>query len=428
MSAYSIVQTDARCAIGTYDRHGRRVEEEVIAGLAQILSGRDGFMDFPNAYLMDRLRKRPGSDGAVANEATAIRAFLDYLDELGRDFEAVSDDTLKAWRNRIRLGVRPTRRGGRGTHAHARKAGTRSHGHVNAYISAVWRMYVWLEREGAIEGVVDLDPMSREGQGRITVHYERRRRGKGGTRFVEVCPLLLGAEGAKRRDTPNEIDIEDLHARISGKQAERNTFILLMAEHVGARRGDVLQVLATMIPTRSEIEDYIAEQLLYGMDVTGKRKVTRTLNMPAFLALMARDLADGPRADVVRRRKARDPGYVPPPQLILSDRGDAISPNWVSNIVSDLFRQAGQSNRSLHRLRATFLTRVAEAFVRFRDRDGKPLPISTIQLFIQEIAGWTSLSALPAYIGSAYRRSEQTDGEPATVETVRTLMEKLLGR
>lgn len=265
------------------------------------------------------------------------------------------------------------------------------------------------------------------GEGKITVHFERRRFGKGGTKFVEVCPLLLGVERRKRRDTPDAANIEELHARISGSQAERNTFILLMAEHVGARRGDVLQVTKDRIPTCGEIDDYIAEQLMLSLDVTGKRRVTRTLNMPAFLALMARDLINGPRADIVTHRKRLDPGYREPPELILSEKGRPISPNGVSNIVSELFRQAGQGNASLHRLRATFLTRVAEAFVKFRDREGRPLPISTIQLFIQELAGWTTLSALPDYVGSAYRRSGQTEG-PETVETVRTLMDKLLGQ
>lgn len=114
------------------------------------MSAREGSLERPNAYLMDRLRKKPGWHGSVGNEAIAIRSFLDYLDSLGRDFEAVGDETLKAWRNRITLGAAPAR----GARAYARRAGTRSNGHVNAYVSAVRRMYVWLERVGVIQGVV----------------------------------------------------------------------------------------------------------------------------------------------------------------------------------------------------------------------------------------------------------------------------------
>lgn len=428
MSGLLIVRTDERCAIGTYDADGCRAEEEIVAGLSQIVSLRDGFLERPNAYLMHRLRRKPGTDGAVANEATAIRSFLDYLAGLRRDFEVVNDDTLKAWRNRIRLGAKPRRKAGeRGARAHGAKPQQRSAEHVNAYVSAVWRMYVWLEREGLVSGVVDLDVIGRVDQGKISVRYEKRRGKNGTVRFIETCPLLLGGERRPRRETPNDVDIEEIHARISGKQAERNTVILLMAEHVGARRGDVLQVETDMIPTRAEIEAFIADELMVGIDVVGKRKVSRRLNMPAFLAMMARDLADGPRADVVARAKARDDRYVEPPQLILSDRGDAISPNWVSNLVSDLFRTAGQQRRSLHRLRATFLTRVAEAFVRFRDSEGRPLPISTIQLLVQELAGWTSLAALPDYVSGAHRRSAQTEETHETSLEIETLVKRMLG-
>ena len=44
-----------------------------------------------------------------------------------------------------------------------------------------------------VEGVVDLDVMGR-GEGKVTVNFERRRFGKHGSKFVEVCPLLLGVE------------------------------------------------------------------------------------------------------------------------------------------------------------------------------------------------------------------------------------------
>lgn len=427
MSFFEIVHTDARCAIGTYDSSGRLLGEEIVDGLPQIVSLRHGFLERPNAYLMYRLRRKPGTDGAVANEATAIRSFLDYLAELGRDFEVVSDETLKAWRNRIRIGARPRRRTrARGSQAHAARPGLRSAEHVNAYVGAVWRMYVWLEKTGLVTGVVDLDVIGRVEEGKISVRYEKRRGKNGVTRFIETCPLLLGGERRARRETPNDADIEALHAKISGRQAERNTVILLMAEHVGARRGDVLQVEEKMIPTRAEIEKYIADELMVGVDVIGKRKVSRRLNMPAFLAMMARDLADGPRADVVERAKKRRKGYVKPPQLILSDRGDPISPNWVSNIVSDLFRTTGQQRRSLHRLRATFLTRVAEAFVRFRDSEGRPLPISTIQLLVQELAGWTSLAALPDYVSGAHRRSAQTEDTHETTVEIETLVRRML--
>lgn len=429
MSGYVIVRTDERCAIGTYDAQGKLQHEEVASGVAQILSLRDGFMAKPNAYLMHRARTKMGNDDAVANEAIAIRAFLDYLATLGRDFEVVSDETLKAWRNRIRMGARTGRRqGGRGAQAHKAKEGTRAADHVNAYVNAVWRMYVWLERKKLVDGMVDLDVLGRHDEGKISVHYQRRKAGIGGVKFVEICPLLLGKERRPRRETPNDLDIEELHSLISGKHAERNTLILLMAEHVGGRRGDILQVERTMIPTRHEIEEYVAEQNLVGVDVVGKRKVARKLNMPAFLAMMACDWKEGPRADIVASRKLRDPTYVDPPQLILSDRGDPISPNWVSNIVSDLFRQAGQRNRSLHRLRATFLTRVAEAFVRYRDSEGRPLPISTIQLLIQELAGWTTLGALPDYVSGAHRRATQTGAEDdfTATEEISTLVDKLL--
>lgn len=427
MSGFVIVRTDGRCAIGTYDATGKRVSEEIVDGLAQIVSLRDGFLEKPNAYLMHRFRQKPGSDVAVANEATAIRSFLDYLAELRRDFEVVSDETIKAWRNRIRIGARPRRRtGARGAQAHAAKEGVRSAEHVNAYVTAVWRMYVWLEKKGFVSGVVDLEVIGRVDEGKISVRYEKRRGRNGVTRFIEACPLLLGGERRPRRETPDDADIEALHRHISGRHAERNTVILLMAEHVGARRGDVLQVEERMIPTRAEIEAHVAEQMLVGVDVVGKRRVSRRLNMPAFLAMMARDLADGPRADIVDRRKARDETYVEPRQLILSDRGDPISPNWVSNIVSDLFRTAGQERRSLHRLRATFLTRVAEAFVRFRDSEGRPLPISTIQLLVQELAGWTSLAALPDYVSGAHRRSAQTEDTHETTVEIETLVRRML--
>ena len=427
MSRYRIVWTDAHCAIGTYDAKGRRTGEEVVKGLAQIVSSVDGFVTGPNAYLMHRFRRKSGTARATENEAYAIRAFLDYLDELGRDFLVVNDDLLKAWRNRVRMGARAGRREGRrGAAGHTRTKAQRSAEHVNAYMAAVWRMYVFLEKMGYVKGVVDLEKIGRIDQGKISVRYEKRRGRNGTVRFVEICPLLLGGEQRSRRETPDAADIEQVHALISGCQAERNTLILLLAEHVGARRGDILQIATDDVPTRDAIDHHIAEELLVGVDVIGKRRLARRLNLPAFTALMARDYMEGLRADVIARRKARDPNYRDPPQLILSDRGNPLSPNWASNIVAELFRKAGQKKRSLHRLRATFLTRIAEAFVRFRDSEGRPLPISTIQLLVQELAGWTSLAALPDYVSGAHRRAVQTEERHETSTEITTLVDRML--
>lgn len=408
MPRFHIIETDGHCVVRTYDEAGKVFQEETYGGLCQIISSLDGYLNEPNAWLMKRLVDEDLALGTIRADAMALRSFLRYLDGLGRDWQTVDDGTLKGWRSSIRLRQHHVpRRHARGVRAHRPKRTLASAKHVNDYLNSVFQFYVWCEEAGLIKGVVNLDSPG-QCRGMINCDSVRVRRSDGGMHILRRCPLLLRKESKLPRRTPTDDDITKVHRRLVGKHADRNALILLVAEEAGARRGDILQIKVVMLPDLERINKATLEGTLIPLLVLGKNRVERQINLKPGTALLLRQWVELEREDIVGRARKRDPAYEEPPEVFLSDRGTALDPNWVSNIVTQLFRAAGIDKSSLHRLRAAFLTRLTDAFVSYRDSNGEPLPLATIHFYIREIAGWSSLNSLEHYVTAAYRRSLTT--------------------
>ena len=412
MTDFFLVETDENCIVRRYDGHGKMMAEERIEGLPQIVSSSDGFLIEPNRWLMKRFVDDDLAPGSVRNEAVAVRAFFQYLDILNRDWMTVDDGVLRAWRNSLRLRRHLTsRRRARGAQAHRAKPHPASNEHVNSYLNAVFKFYVWCEETGRIEGVVNFNEFGRSASGMISSENVSILKRNGDRVTVRRCPLLLHKSSARPRRTPSDKDIGTLHQQLTGKHAERNALILLVAEETGARRNDILQLRVDSMPDIEAILSATRDDRLLPLLVMGKRRIERQINLKPGTALLIRQWIDMDRQEIVDRASNRSLAYEEPKQVFLSDRGAPINPNWVSNLVTKLFHSAGIERASLHRLRAAFLTRLADGFVKYRDSQGDPLPLATIHFYFQEIAGWTSLASLERYVTAAYRRSVTNDSD-----------------
>ena len=415
MTEFYIVETDRHCVVRTYQVNGRVMQEEVYAGLPQIISLRDGYLAPANQWLMKRFADDDLAPGTVRADAMAIRSFLQYLDALGRDWMTVDDAALKAWRSSVRLRHHHVpRRRARGARAHKSKSTPTSTKHVNDYLNSVFQFFVWCEETGRIKGVVNLDGRGQPARGMINCRNVIVRTRDNERRVVRRCALLLRKAARLPRRTPSDDDITKIHQHLTGKHAERNALILLVAEETGARRGDILQIKTAMLPDLERINKATREGTLIPLLVLGKNRVERQINLKPGTALLLRQWVDLEREAIVERAKDRDESYEEPPEVFLSDRGTPLNPNWVSNIVTKLFRAAGVDKSSLHRLRAAFLTRLTDGFVSYRDANGEPLPLATIHFYVREIAGWSSLSSLENYVTAAYRRSLTTAADTRT--------------
>lgn len=415
MTEFYIVETDRHCVVRAYKVNGKVMQEEIYAGLPQIINSRDGYLAPPNQWLMKRFADDDLAPGTVRADAMALRSFFQYLDALGRDWMTVDDTTLKGWRSSVRL-RQPyaARRRARGARAHKTKRTPTSTKHVNDYLNSVFQFFLWCEETGRTEGVVDLEGHGQATRGMITCRNVVVRTRSNERRVVRRCALLLRKAARLPRRTPGDDDITKIHQHLIGKHAERNALILLVAEETGARRGDILQIRAAMLPDLEQITKATREGALIPLLVLGKNRVERQINLKPGTALLLRQWVDLDREEVVTRAKDRDGSYEEPPEVFLSDRGTPLNPNWVSNIVTKHFRAAGIDRSSLHRLRAAFLTRLTDGFVSYRDANGEPMPLATIHFYVREIAGWSSLSSLENYVTAAYRRSLTTAADTRT--------------
>lgn len=358
-------------------------------------------MEDPSDYFRYLRVDRNLSVKTVSEYAKKIKNFFEFLVRIRRNWRDVDDYVLRSWRNELHL---------------LKKRNVKT---VNAKLLAVWNFYRWCEMTGRLH--------NRVGKTSATYKYpinveEREITRKGGDKVVvSTSPLALGGEEEANRHTPNADEILKAHKFLDGRHAERNGLILEWAEQTSARVGELMSITIDQIPTRPVIEKMAATEVevldrrsqgnrstedpKYWLDikVVGKTGSRIIVAFPKLL-LKTRNWIDGERQTIVDRRAKRDLSFVDKGILFLSDRGGALTTGAVSNIGSDLFKRAEVNDTSIHRLRAAYMNRLAQALVDYRDDHHKQLSDETIAFFLKQAAGWKDIWSVRHYVQRIHAR------------------------
>ncbi|WP_157863287.1 tyrosine-type recombinase/integrase [Bradyrhizobium tropiciagri] len=341
----------------------------------------------PSNWLRGLVLRRQKALSTVLEYAKILREWFDRLDKramlrLDEGFRMefhlhgrtiVDDADLIEWRDAMETaGISPTR--------------------INKKISCVFQFLVWCQDSGCVAGLYAVGEMLAVS---VEEHVTRSKNGRGSVR--KRSPLLLPNRRQSYRHTPNQLEIEGLHAEAAlAEHAVRNSLMLSVAEEAGLRRAEIIGMLVHDIPALEVIEALQASGELHHMWVRDtKRGKRRKVPMSPHLLRTLFEYIAIEREDLLARYAGRKEQ---PENVFLSDRGRRFHPNAVSNLFGQLFRKVEIKNASLHRLRAVFLTRTVARFLGKTDEHGIPIAEATILLKAAEYAGHSSVETLRPYL------------------------------
>ena len=115
----------------------------------------------------------------------------------------------------------------------------------------------------------------------------------------------------------------------------------------------------------------------------------------------AREYIEGQRRVVIKRAKSRNSTFKPPDKLFLSaTTALPLTKEYVSRHISELMQSVDIKRASGHRLRATGLTALAEAYDGV-DETGRPHSAEQVLWKVGDHAGHANPSSLQPYLNSA---------------------------
>ncbi len=221
---------------------------------------------------------------------------------------------------------------------------------------------------------------------------------------VRARPSMLAhvdASGGKRpaieltlRQTPRPPRVLEADALrlIFETLRARDRLIATWALTTGMRRGEVaaLTTAAVDVYGAQRFDDTPVQSVL--LDVT-KGGRPRFVYPPTPLMDRTRAYVREERAVAVRRARLRDPSYVEPVELFLTEIGSALTPRRVGAMFSTACRVVGVRS-SFHALRHTFATRALALLQRQAERfpDTNPL------LVVQTLLGHADLQTTGIYL------------------------------
>lgn len=286
------------------------------------------------SYLIERavIPGRGRCTETIRTYAEQLHDWFDSLEQSGIDWRDVSEQTIAAYRNRML--EQPSPHTGR---PYARST-------INARVRRVCRFYDWAQRRGWIAQLpfhaidVRIAPGRRQS---FLAHVDPRP-------AVTRANVLTLAEH-ERLPRPLRADqIERLFANLAVPYR-------LMAEWAlatGLRRMELCALTLDQVPDTAALD--AADCPLIGVPLTvTKGDRPRTVYVPIGLVDRTHWYAGEDRAALIRRVRAKRPGYRPPVNLFLNRHGRGIAPARVTAAFADAFRASGLDG-SLHWLRHTF--------------------------------------------------------------------------
>ena len=338
-------------------------------------------------HLVYELR-RPATTARTS--AMHLQAFLKRISRVGVSWADVTDDVLSQWREDL---LRQSRI---------------APGTVRAYLSTVFDFYCWAEDTGRVRDAVNLRT-GRDGLRPTRDERTYRISAKCSPRGALYWARLPKDPGAVPRHTPTTDEIERVHIKVFETQTgERDSLLLRFYEDCYLRRAEALSLTVRDIPCWEDIESKLQAEKAFSLSVCGKgRKLRPVIVLPELMAL-AREHIEGERARVVARAKRRNPRYVDPGALFLSHTtGRALTKDYVSARLSKAIRAAGVKDASGHRLRASGLQALVDAYDGF-DESGERLPAEQVLWKVAERAGHKHWRTLEPYL----RISRSAGAEP----------------
>lgn len=280
------------------------------------------------AWLLDHatLQRRSSVSDTVRTYAEHIYDWFDTLEQSGLDWQSVDEGVIAEYRNRML--ETPSQHTGQ---PYARTT-------INARVMSVCRFYAWAHDQGWIDAL----PFRRSKRMSVVFRDDR-----GGPRFMARNTLALSCpEKLPRPLRADELD--RLFARL-GPTARLAAEWALTA---GLRRKEVCGFTADMAPDSHSLTPEDHPLVGVPLRIT-KGDRPRTVYPPLRLIDRTDWYIGEERARIIRRARARDRRYRPPPSLLLAANGVALSRKRLTALFAQGFAEAGLKG-SFHWLRHTF--------------------------------------------------------------------------
>jgi site-specific recombinase XerD len=332
---------------------------------------------------------------SVLTYANLMQKFLRFIDRHSNDnnqlaWNNVMDRHLIEWRNIM------TEEG-------------KTSGYIRGCLETVFKFYEWAERNKHIRNHVAIYNDNNE-------YPISAKQGKTKTWSWPYYPRVV----TEQKNTPTNDQLEKLHVetmKASDVVGLRDSLLLSIYERT-ARRAEALQIKVSDIPDWDELEEYVYENKIVHIQITGKKNRKRDLLFLPETMEIAREYIEGDRADAVKAAKKRDPSYREPEELFISHTsGLPLNMQYVSRRISNLMKKAGIKNASGHRVRAKALTDVVSAFDGF-DEKGNPYAAEDVLIRAAEHAGHANPQSLRPYL--AFSRSAGLASKLNNIELART--------
>lgn len=358
----------------------------------------NGVIEAVSNYLIFKAIKDTDQITSVTTYADQLQTFLKFIDEKGKglSWQNVTDGHLVEFRD-------------------AKITSGNKDSYVAGVLRTVFDFYLWAERNKVIHHYVAIYDNDKE----YAISAEK-------TKTSWKWPHIPSST-SKAKPTPTNDELELLHAvtiEESSVVGTRDSLIFTIYER-SARRMEALQIKVSDVPDWDEIEEYQAENKLFYVEVTGKRKIDRDLEFLPETMELIREYIENERSEAVSATKKRNKFYKEPDELFLaSTTGKPLNKQYISRRLSGLMKKAGVSGTG-HRVRAKGLTDIVAAFDGFDDR-GQPKSAQDVLIRAAEKAGHSNPQSLRHYL--ALSRSEGLAAKMNNIELLRDLEVKVQTR
>lgn len=332
----------------------------------------------------------------VAEYANVLRVCLRRCRKSGLDWRDINDDWLVAWR------------------LHLINQKRVSKARANLCIAVAFKFLLWAERTRRLTfrvGAYAPGDLPDEIRGRpfaVSAKMVRLRAGEKhmAGRWVSGIAAASKSQWKRQRHTPSEKEVRRVHAlAATARNSVRNMLILSWAEETGARRGDLIQLKLSHLPSPTTLQALIEEDEPFLLPVLRKGRLSGHLGALPDLLIRTLDYVAHERKSCLSRIVERNPDFTDEGWLFVSERtGGGLHEDSVTSICGDLFKRAGVERSSLHRLRARFAVNIVTTLVDAVFDDDMTVGnasswVETILTKAAEAMGHRSPASLKPYLG-----------------------------
>ena len=367
------IKTDSRCVINSIPYAG-----------IPIFFDNSGIIWPISDYMISMVYKFRKPVSTVETYAFYLQKFLKHIIEQGINWSDVTDGDLIRWRDQM-------------IDIECLKPSS-----VSAYLSVVFNFYQWAEESEILRyAVATYDECNKASCSCHSRIYQISAVKKGRSNYY-TWPYLPKINQQANRHTPVSEEIEKLHvAAFNSSTGQRDSLLLSFYEETSLRRMETLSIKVKDIPSWDEIEEFIASDQVFTLTILGKRNKVRHVRALPELMARAREHIEGDRSVAIRNANNRNSAFQPPDELFLSaTTAKPLTKEYVSRHISEMMRSVGIKLASGHRLRASGLTALAEAYDGV-DETGRPFSAEQVLWKVADHAGHANSSSLRPYLNSA---------------------------